>query len=68
MENRVRTHPYCPDQVIGVFYVSRTLNNYVLTVFEGALGGVLLLIFLGIYTICKFLELVCFVIKKTFRN
>ena len=49
MENRVRTHLYCPDQVIGVFYVLRTLSNYMLDPLEATMTGVFTLGFVTAY-------------------
>jgi hypothetical protein len=49
MKSRVRTHPYCPDQVIGVFFVLGTLSNYMLEPLEAAMTGMFTLGFITAY-------------------
>ena len=48
--------PYYPDQVVGVFCVPRTLNNYMLEPLEAAMAGVFAMGFVTAYSIvylCK---------------
>jgi len=54
MKSRVRTHPYYPDQMIGVFYVLERLNIYVLEPLEAAMAGVFTLGFIMAYCLMFF--------------
>ena len=61
--SRVRTRPYCPDQVVGVFFVPERLNNNVLEPLEAAIVGVFTLGFITAYGIMYFTKLVALLAK-----
>jgi len=55
--------PYYPDQVLGVFYVPRTLSNYMLESLEAAMTGVFTLGFLTAYCVMYSCKIVIFLSK-----